>query len=320
MSESNEESTNVDNASLEIEGETLSPDEAQAISEAEEAREAQSSLVKSLKLKIDGKEIDEELPFEIDSKHADYLKQQLQLAKVAQKRMQESAEFKKTKETLESQLKDFLIALKENPKEILSDPRLGVDVKAFAKKIIEEELAEEAKSPEEKEKERLQKERDEAIQKLQEQEKQRIESENRAIQEKYAMEIEQGILKSMDSQGLKQDARTLKRYSDALEAGLRYNIKLTPEEIGPLIKQQMYDEAKFYLDQIKDEEFENFVGKDRLSRVRKQLITNLRKSLPTKPKVADTGANVAESEDDIFAKKKTYKNSKSFFRDLRKTN
>src|SRR3990167_3492703 len=92
-----------------------------------EVKEAEKKLRK-LKLKIDGEEIEEEF----DPEDNDYLTKQFQLAKVAQKRMGEYS-------ALEKDVQEFFNLLKTNPKKVLTDPNIGLDLKEFAASIIEEE-------------------------------------------------------------------------------------------------------------------------------------------------------------------------------------
>src|ERR1041385_1180397 len=108
------------------------------------APEKAQPRVKKFKLKVDGKDLDEEVNLDDE----EYLTKQLQLAKAAQKRMGEYA-------TLEKQVKSFIEELRRDPKKVLSDPNVGIDVKKLAASVIEEEIANSKKSPEQLEKEKL---------------------------------------------------------------------------------------------------------------------------------------------------------------------
>src|ERR1700740_338074 len=68
----------------------------------------------SLKIKFNGKEVEEKLPFEIDEEHADYMRRQIQMAKLAQTKSQESA-------ALERDIINFIQELKTNPRKALSN-------------------------------------------------------------------------------------------------------------------------------------------------------------------------------------------------------
>jgi len=106
------------------------------------AAKKEAARIKKLKLKVDGQELEEELPFEIDDnpEAVEYMTRQLQMSKAAQKRMGEHAQ-------LQKEVKHFLEELRKNPKKILADPSIGIDVKQLAAQIIEEEIANAQKSP-----------------------------------------------------------------------------------------------------------------------------------------------------------------------------
>lgn len=294
--------------------ENVTSEELDTLEKAEEIQ-----LLRKLSLKIDGEELEEELPFDIDPKHAEWMQKQLQLARVSQKRMQEAAESRKHTQSMEDELKDFILTLRENPKEILNDPRLGLDLKALAQQVMNEELEEAAKSPEQLAKEKLELEREDLSKKLEQMQKEKLNAEQLKIETELARQYEDGVIASMEENGLQKDPRVIKRYADAMRAGLKFNIELTPHEIGPIIKKQMYEEAKFYATQLNDEELDNFLGKDRLSRVRKSMISKLRRKVPAKKAIKDTGIKELSQEDNVFAKKSNYKKSKDFFKQLKKS-
>src|ERR1700761_886672 len=125
--------TSVDESSTEGEPEVTAP-----VTPKEAAR------IKKLKLKVDGKDYEETVNLDDD----EYLTRNLQLAKAAQKRMGEYA-------ALERDVKSFIEALKKDPAKVLADPTIGIDVKQFAAKVIEQQIENAKKSPAQLEKERL---------------------------------------------------------------------------------------------------------------------------------------------------------------------
>ena len=107
--------------------------------------------VNSLMLKFNGKEYEEKLPFEIDEDQSDWMRKQLQLAKMSQTKSQEVA-------SLEKEVVAFLQELKTNPRKALANPMIGIDIKQLAADILEEEIENSRKSPEQLEREKLQNE------------------------------------------------------------------------------------------------------------------------------------------------------------------
>ena len=92
-------------------------------------------IAKKYKVKLEGEEL------EVDE---DELIRNYQLRKVSDKRLQEGVMARKQAEAL-------LHMLKTDPQRVLSDPRIGLDVKKFAEDIIYKQLQEEMMTPEQRE-------------------------------------------------------------------------------------------------------------------------------------------------------------------------
>jgi hypothetical protein len=92
-------------------------------------------IARKYKVKLDGQEL------EVDE---DELLRGYQLRKVSDKRLEEGVNARKQAEAL-------LHMLKTDPKRVLSDPRIGVDVKKFAEDIIYQQIQEEMMTPEQRE-------------------------------------------------------------------------------------------------------------------------------------------------------------------------
>lgn len=114
--------------------------------------------VNSLMLKYNGKEYEEKLPFEIDEEHSDWMRKQLQLSKMSQSKSQEFANSQKEMQSLQNEVVAFINELKTNPRKALSNPMVGLDIKQLAAEILEEEIENSRKSPDQLEKEQYQRE------------------------------------------------------------------------------------------------------------------------------------------------------------------
>ena len=114
------ESSESENSTLEGASQEQSVENLQDLAQNGTAAEqkAAKKMLKSLKLKVDGREIEEKLPFEIpdDEETVEWMKRNLQMSKMGQKRAQEYS-------TLEKEVKTFIEELRKNPRKILADPR-----------------------------------------------------------------------------------------------------------------------------------------------------------------------------------------------------
>ena len=149
------------------------PVEASSSATANPSEEGQQSqivqpttkMIKSLKIKIDGQEVDEQLPFEVDENNKEqieFLKRHLQMSKVSNKRMSEAAVTRKQAEA-------FIEALHNDPMKVLSDERVMGNKKfqAIAEQFLSKQLEDQLLSPEEKAQRQMQ----DKLRKYEEQEK-----------------------------------------------------------------------------------------------------------------------------------------------------
>ena len=229
--------------------------------EEKKAEAAAKKRIKQLKLKVDGKEYNENLPFEIDEdeKTIEYLTKQLQMAKMGQTRASEKAQ-------LEKEVNAFIKALKENPRELLSDPNLGIDLKALAAGIIEEDIANSKKSPEQVEREKLEKE----LKRLQdERSKEKEEFEQREFERLQQQEFERYdvlMTQALEKADVPKTPYVIKKMADYMLLGLQNNLDLTPEDVVPLVREEMHNDLKEMFSVMPDEVLEQIVGKDEIGR------------------------------------------------------
>lgn len=268
----------------------------------EKPTQAEKKKIKALQIKVFGETITEELPFEIDDDPAviEYMKKQLQMSKAAQRSMQE-------KSGLEKEVGAFIEELKKNPRKVLSDPRLSVDLKKMAAEILEEEIEQAKKSPEQIEKEQLQA-------KLRELEEERKAEREAAQKREEAARTEQEIIRydqemtaALKTSDLPKSPYIVKKMADYMLLGLKNGLDLRPQDVVPLVQEEIKNDLKDMFASSPDEVIEQLVGKDVFSRVRKR---NLAKAKATpasiKAAIKDTGASIPVEEkpaEKISAKK-----------------
>lgn len=262
-------------------------------SNSDESTEVQASVpevkkelprTKRLKLKVDGEELEEEVNFDDD----EYLTKQIQMARVAQKRMQETAQLRKQMQGIEQ----YLSQAKGDPKRLRALLRdLGADEKALAAQIIEDEITNSQKSPEQIEKEKLQEElqrlKDEAQRKEEEFKSKEFERLQAQEYERYDMQISKALEKS----DLPKQPYVIKKMADYMLTALQHGVELTPDEILPLVKDEIVDDLKQMFSVASDDVIEALVGKDTISRLRKKSVAaaKAKPPQPLKSSIKDTG-------------------------------
>jgi len=241
----------------------------------------------SLKLKIHGEEVEEELPFDFDDnpEAVEYLTKQLQLSKAASRAMQENTTYK-------TQVNQFFQSLKSNTKDVLA--QMGIDPKEFAASVIEEEIKRAQLSPEELERQELQ-------EKLQ-----NMEAENKRKEEEYNQKelsrlkqmeferIDNQITSALDSSTVPKTSYTVRKIAEYMLAGAKKGYDLSPADVIPIVEDDIKKDLQEIINALGDDGAEEFIGKEVFERFRKKKLAKA-KSTPSQV----TGASVKSQIKDI---------------------
>lgn len=233
---------------------------------------------KKFKLKVDNKEVEEE--FDLDDEAA--LIKHFQMSKVAQKRMAESAQ-------LEKEVRTFVEELKKNPRKILSDPNIGIDIKQLAAEIIEAEIENSQKTPEQLEREQLMEELENLKADRQREAEAMKERELTAMQEREFQNYDMKMTKALESHpDLPKSPYVVKKMADYMLLGLKEGMDIQPEDVVELVREEMRNDLKEMFAVLPEDIIEQLVGKDKINGIRKK---NLAKAkVPASPsQIKDTG-------------------------------
>jgi len=300
----NQEQLESEAPELEAEGEELDSEPSKEAEAKEKEEKSKAKRLKKLKLKVDGQELEEELPFEIDDnpEMVEYLKRNLQLAKMAQKRAHSYAE-------LEKEVVDFIQELKTNPRKALSDPNVGIDVKELAKSIIEEELENMKKTPEQIEKERLEAEL-KAMKEEREKEKETLRQRELEMLEQKEFERYDALIdKALTDTKLPRTPYVVRKIADNFLVALDADIDPDPVSVANLVKDEMLKEMRELVGSMPEEMIEEFFGKEILGRLRKRRVQQAKNPAVLSPKKTQDVAATKESDADKGnkGKKMTFK-------------
>lgn len=220
-----------------------------------EKKEIQKRIEK-FKLKIDGEEED----FELDLEDREAIKKHLQLSKVSQKRMQESSEIRKAAE-------EFITALQKDPRKIMKE--LGVNEKELAQMIMNEELADLEKTPEQREIEKLQRQLAEIEEKKKTDEENRKKSDFERMKQEAEQKIETDISAALQMGGVAKTPYTVRKMAELMYVALENDIDLKPQDVVPLVRKQMEADIRELFSATSDDQLEEFL-KDQMPRIRKR--------------------------------------------------
>jgi hypothetical protein len=235
----------------------------------QQAQASNPALKKKYKVKIDQKE--EEL--ELDLNNDEEVKKHLQMSRAAQKRMKEAADTRKQAET-------FIKMLQENPVELLSNPKLGLDFRKIAEEYLYNQIQQESMSPEQ----RKQIEMEQRLRKYEEQEKtvkQQQESQQlEELQNHYAQDFDKKITDALKSSNLPKSPKTVKRMAELMYKNLQYGLELEPNQLVELVKQDYVNEIKELFGSSEGDILMSIMGDDIANKIRKADLARLQKSNP----------------------------------------
>lgn len=280
------------NESESVEAEASEAEDILADPDASKAEKAEAKkMLKSLKIKYNGKEYEEKLPFEIpdDEKSVEYMRKQLQMSKMGQSRAQEKAE-------LEKEVEAFIHQLRTNPRSVLEDPTLGVNFQDIVAQYIDEQIELSKKSPEQLEREKMEKE----LKSLREErEKEKEESKQRELARLQEQEFERydmSITKALDGSDLPKSPYVVKKMADYMYEGLKAGYDLGPEDVIELVRQEIQADIQQMFGAMPEEVIEKIIGNDVLGKLRKKRVA-VAKAAPLKKAIPDTGKQMKKEEE-----------------------
>lgn len=242
------------------------------------------SSKKKFKLKVYGKEIEDELDFENEEE----IKKRLQKAHSFDKAAAEKAE-------LEKGIQQLVELIKSDPRKVLSHPDIGVDLKAFAQQILEEQELENQKTPEQKALEAAQRELEELRNKQKTAEEERQAAERKRLEDEFEQKITTDIKSALETVKLPYSPRAVKYMAEYMELALQNDIELSATDVAPLVKEQMRRDFNELLRVAPDELLSEFFDKDINSRLQQQRVAKVKKPVETVNSIKPTGNKPKET-------------------------
>lgn len=243
----------------------------------------EKKLLKKLKLKFNGREVEEDLPFEIPEEHAEYMTRQLQMARLSQHKSQEFSQ-------LEREVGAFLQELKANPRKALANPSIGIDVKKLAAEILEDEIAQSQKTPEQIEKESLEAEL-QALKSEREKEKEELQrQELERLTEREFERYDNLMSSALETSNLPKSPYVVKKMTEYMIQAVENNIDIEPKDVIPLIQEEMHGDVRELLRALPPEMVEKLLGEEIITSLRKNRVAASKKPpVPVKSSLKDVG-------------------------------
>lgn len=268
--------------------------------------------IKQLKLKVDGTEIIENLPFEVTEEQAEYLKKELQMSKMSQKRAQEAAELRKSSQKRESELNQFLDLLKEKPELILQ--QLGKNPVELAEKWLQEEVEKMQMDPKERRIKELEAEMKKISDEKMSAKKAQEEAQAKAIRDKYAADYEKELLDAMQKGNIPNEPHLIAKMVDYMAIAMKQNIDVSFADIIPLVQDSQKNTVKNALKGMKADDLIQLLSEQAINDlvVKKMPKADKKKAPPTAQQIKDAGEQKEENGKLKFRKE----SASDFFRKL----
>lgn len=260
----------------------------------QESQSLTPRMIKSLKLKIDGQEFDEQLPFEIDEndpKQVEFLKRHLQMSKVSNKRMSEAAMTKK-------QAEQFIQALQNDPMKILSNPKLMGEEKfqKIAEEFLAKKIQDQMLSPEERRQIEMQK-RLEEYEAKEKSEKERIEAEEtEKMQLHYAQEFEKTIVDGLKESNLPKNTFTVKRMAELMKKNLQHGLELSPSQLATMVKEDYQKELVSLIGGSEADQILALFGDELSNKIRKYDLAKFKQNNSNQAKPQNLESNMEQPQ------------------------
>lgn len=278
----------VDNAAEEAElvAEEAAEQEADPKAKAAKGKEAPKSSKRKYSPKVNGRQMDIELDPNDDAEMLKYL----QKAIAADEKFQEAAALRKNVEQLVAELKS-------NPRGVLSHPELGIDIKKFAEDILNEEIQELQKSPEQKQLEALQKQLEVEKKQREGLEEAKRNAEMARLEEQAFKQFDDEITGALEKYpNLPKSPYVVKRIADTLIEAINLGYKdASVIDVMPIVEQQISGEIQKMFETMPEELMEQLIGKNNLSRLRKTRLAKMKK-VETAQQVKSTGKTSKDAD------------------------
>lgn len=221
---------------------------------------------KKIPLKVNGRDIEYEVDMDNDAELSKYF----QKAMAADEKFQEAA-------TIRKQMQQFVQALKTDPLSILQHPELGINVQELAEMVINQQLDQLSKSPEQKRMEQLERDLADREEKLKSVDQQRRDAEMSRLEEQAFQELDRDIDMALKETSLPKSGYVLKRIADTLiNANEMGYTDVTVKDIMPFIEATMEKELQEMFGRMPEEVIERMMGTN-LDRVRKAKLAKAKK-------------------------------------------
>ncbi len=177
---------------------------------------------------------------------------------------------------MRKQAENFVHLLRTDPKKILLNPNLGVDMRKIAEEIVWEQIQEQALSPEQKKARDTQLE----LEKYKEDEKktkaQREEAEAKELHDKYSADYDTRMTAALTSANVPKTAATVRRMAFYMLQAVQNGYDVQPADVAERVRQDYIEEVKALFGQTDGDTLLKLLGDDVGKKIRESDLKRLK--------------------------------------------
>lgn len=271
----------------------------------EEKEEAVQELKKRLKLKVNGKEIEEEIDFNDE----DRLREILQKGHAADQKFQESAALRK-------QMEQFVQLMQNDP--IRAMKEMGLNPDDVAEAHMKSRIEEMQLSPEQKELNDLRAKIEKAEAEKKALEEERLAEQQQRAQQEYERQLDQEMTSALEGSDLPKSPYVVKRLAEVMMVALEQaeeGQEVSVSDVLPVVEKQIKNEIQEMFGALPGDVIEQILGNDVTSKMRKYRRSKVKKAPETASSVKATGKSEIKAAKDA-EKPDSAKSAKDFFSNI----
>lgn len=222
------------------------------------------------KLKVNGEEI--EVDYET-------MKRDYQIRKASDKKFHEAS-------MKEKRVEEFLNILKTDPKKILMNKNLGLDVRQLAEEILVEHLQDEMMDPKDRELNKYKKQLAD-IEENERSRRQKMESEQaQELREKYSENYSNEIVDALKIGNLPKTQHTVRRMAHYMQQALKQGYDVKAKDVVDLVRNDYINEQKFLFSEMNEDVLADILGEENVKKIRRYEAKRLKNNnFPRTPKM-----------------------------------
>jgi len=190
----------------------------------------------------------------------------------------------------------ILELLQKDPQKALQS--LGHDVRKMAEDYLMNEAKKQMMSPEERQKseimaeiDRLRAEKDDLV-------KQQREERIQKLQTKYESDIQDQIIKAIDTYKLPKNPKTVARIAEYMASALENGYEATAADVATRVRGDLEDEHKSLFSHYDVDDLVKLLGDEQLKKIRQYEVQKVKAKAPVAPTKTEAVASKPQSDDD----------------------